>query len=354
MVVAQMLLSVLVSAASPADPAPTLQEPPAPVERCTPVEDVPAELSGLASRGEELLAVADGGTSVRVVTLGPDCAVTGELTDPLDPRDVEDMAVDAAGTVWLGDIGDNDAQRDTVAVIGLRPDEAASLHRLTYPDGPRDAEALLLGPDGTLLVVTKSVSGAAGVYSPGVPIAELASPGPTPMQQLGTVIIAPTVTPGGPIGSLGSVLVTGGAMNADGTVAALRTYTDAYLYPVSGGDVVAALAGDPVRVPLAEEPQGEAIAFTATGDLLSASEQVPGLRPPVRVVVGASALAASAPQPAQAEPSAEPTPGPDGGAGAGEDGAADDGIPTWQAGVLAVLAAGTLVWLVGLLSRRRR
>ena len=39
------------------------------------------------------------------------------------------------------------------------------LFRLSYPDGAHDAEALLIAPDGTLIVVTKTI-GAAGVYEP--------------------------------------------------------------------------------------------------------------------------------------------------------------------------------------------
>ena len=54
----------------------------------------------------------------------------------------------------------------TVALIALRPDGSTSIYRLTYPDGPHDAEALLLAPDGTPYVVTKEVLGASGVYRP--------------------------------------------------------------------------------------------------------------------------------------------------------------------------------------------
>ena len=56
--------------------------------------------------------------------------------------------------------------RATVALIALRPDGSATLYRLTYPDGPHDAEALLLAPDGTPYIVTKEIAGRERVYRP--------------------------------------------------------------------------------------------------------------------------------------------------------------------------------------------
>ena len=37
----------------------------------------------------------------------------------LDVEDTESIAVDAEGTLWLGDLGDNDRQRDDVAIIAF-------------------------------------------------------------------------------------------------------------------------------------------------------------------------------------------------------------------------------------------
>ena len=45
-----------------------------------------------------------------------------------------------------------------------------------------------------------------------------------------------------------------------------RTYTDAHLFAAPDGDVVAALGGTPVTVPLPGEPQGEAVALTGDAD----------------------------------------------------------------------------------------
>ena len=85
-----------------------------------------------------------------------------------------------------------------------------------------------------------------------------------------------TGTAGGPVGQAGQLLVTGGAVARDGSAIALRTYTDAYVWPLTGSDVPAALAGAPTRIPLPESPQGESITFAADNkSLLVASEGLP-------------------------------------------------------------------------------
>lgn len=243
-----------------------------------------AELSGLAADADHVYAVADGGERLEVAVLDDECRVRDVLTAPTDPYDVEDLALAADGTLWLGDTGDNRARRETVAVHALSRDGTSELYRLTYPDGPRDAEALVVDDSGTPYIITKSALGVARVYRPAEP---LASPGPTPLEEVGTVSFRPTDTPGGPVGPVGSVTVTGAALSADGSVVALRTYTDAYLYPVTDGDIAEAFTRDPVRVPLPDEPQGEAIAFTPEGTLLSASE---GSGEPLRAVPDAVSL----------------------------------------------------------------
>lgn len=265
--------------------APVASASAAPERLCTVADERLAELSGLASDGRSLYAVNDGGSQVEVFVLDRKCAVVRTITADVDPYDVEDVARAPDGTLWLADTGDNRKQRDTVALLKVPAAGGASVHRLTYPDGAHDAEALLLDRSGVPYVVTKNVLGMAGVYRPTGP---LRSPGPTPMEQVAEVKISATGTEGGPVGRAGGVLVTGGAVSANGKVIALRTYTDAYLYPVPDGDIVAALAQEPVRIPLPNEDQGEAIAFDPDGSLLSAGE---GAGQQISVVPGAAAKA---------------------------------------------------------------
>jgi hypothetical protein len=230
-----------------------------------------AELSGLVADKDRWYAVNDGGDKATVFVLRKDCSVERQIVGATDPFDVEDLGRTPDGTFLLADGGDNDLERTTAALIALTPAGKSTLYRLTYPDGKHDAEALLVGANGAPYFVTKSDIGNAGVYSPA---AQLKSPGPTAMKKVATVKLTSTDTPGGPVPTaIGSRTVTGGAVSADGTVVALRTYTDAYIYKAPDKDVAAALTNEPVRVPLPNEAQGEAIAFDPDGSLVSASEK---------------------------------------------------------------------------------
>ncbi|WP_370876683.1 SdiA-regulated/phytase-like domain-containing protein [Amycolatopsis thermophila] len=311
---------------------------PAPEPVCSVTDKRITELSGLVSDGSRWYAINDGGTRVQIFVLGRDCAVQKVITGSTDPYDVEDLARAADGTFWLSDTGDNRKQRDTVALLAVTPQGKVTLYRLTYPDGQHDAEALLLDASGTPYLVTKNPLGEAGIYRPAK---ALSSPGPTPLERVGSLNVKSTDTPGGPVASFGSVLVTGGAVNADGTVVALRTYTDAYLFPAPDRDVAAALRREPVRVPLPDEKQGEAIAFEPDGTLLSASEG----SGPVRAVRGAASLVRSA----------EPGDGGQAPAAGGEatgGSSGRDGVPPVPALLLAVVVAGGAVFAWSKLRKR--
>ncbi|MGM1064770.1 hypothetical protein, partial [Saccharothrix sp. Mg75] len=302
------------------------------------------ELSGLAAGGAELFAVNDSDNGVLAVqVMDRECAITRTITTRINPFDVEDLALAPDGTLWAADTGDNGKTRETVALHAVSPNGSARLYRLTYPDGKHDAEALLIDGSGIPHIVTKETIGSALVYRPAGALDENA---PTPLEQVARVSIAGTDTPGGPLANrVVSRLVTGAATSADGRVAALRTYTDAYLFPVPDGDLAKALEGDPVRVPLPDEPQGEAIALAPDGTLLSASEfGNAAASSTVRAVAGATALAVppaptTTEAPAPLDTSAPPPPAP------------TDDAPPWL-----VIGGGAvaLVLIGGLVRRSRR
>jgi hypothetical protein len=327
-------------------------EPPEPVQECVVEDDRLAELSGLAADAEFRYAVGDGGRRLQVLVLRPDCTVQRVITAAVDPFDVEDLALGMDGRLWLADIGDNSGQRGTIALHVISPNGAPELYRLTYPDGPHDAEALLLDQEGRPYIVTKAALGTSSVYRP---VGELESPGPTALELVTSVRFTRTDTPGGPVGPLGSSVITGGAVNNDGTVVALRTYTDAYLFPVPDGDLVAALGRTPIRVPLPDEPQGEAIAFTADGALLSGSERAESGPQPIRSVADAVGLAM------EAEPTDEPTDerseaAATSGPAPAEAAAVDpehSGLADWQAALIAIVGAAGVVVVISRLAARR-
>lgn len=301
------------------------------------------ELSGLASDGENLYAVNDGGSQVEVIVLDRDCQELRTVTASVDPYDVEDLALARDGTLWLADTGDNGKDRDTVAVIKVDRAGNASLHRLTYPDGAHDTEAILLDRSGRPFLVTKNVLGQSEVYRP---TGKLRTPGPTPMEKVADVSFQATDTPGGPeeAGAVSSLLVTGGAVSRDGKAVALRTYNDAYLFPAPDGDVVKALSQPPARIPLPNEPQGEAIAFDPNGTLLSAGE---GSSQPIRAVPRAAAKVASAPR---TEAESE-----DGGGTPADSATEEDRERSALPAIAIAVVVGGLLWFgLGRLQRRRR
>jgi hypothetical protein len=178
-------------------------------------------------------------------------------------RDWEDISRGPGGTLWLGDIGDNRAVRERGLLVHrvAEPSGTSSAtltptsYRLRYEDHPRDAEALLVS-GGRVLVVEKTVGSRAGVYATAGPL-----------------------RPGGVVNVLRRVaevsvpMVTGGDLSPDGRKVVLRNYTAAYEWDVPAGDVVKAFSGEPERVELPRDVQGEGIAYDRDGrSLLTSSE----------------------------------------------------------------------------------
>lgn len=85
------------------------------------------EISGMAATDSGFVMVNDGADEAsrrRIFFLDPRCAVVRTVAYPSRPRDTEDLAVGADGTVWVADIGDNDRTRSTVALWKLAPGPA--------------------------------------------------------------------------------------------------------------------------------------------------------------------------------------------------------------------------------------
>lgn len=352
-VAASVLLMPVVPGVLAASPVAAHGQLPGPADRCVVSDSRLDELSGLASDGESWFATNDGGTSLDVYVLDPDdCSVRDVRTAATDPYDVEDLALGPGGSVWLADTGDNKRQRDSIALHVLSPGGGSVLHRLTYPDGPHDAEALLLDHAGVPYIITKEPFGAAGVYRP---TGSLAPDSTVALERVTTLLLNNTDSPGGPMsGNIGSRLVTGASTSQDGTVVAVRTYTEAYLFHAADADVVAALQRKPLRVPLPHEPQGEAIALEPEGTLLSASEGTS----PVRAVPGAAAAArAVVPEPADQAPPPVGTPDGQGDrepASSAPQLREPDPMPLGQALIVAAGFTALIMLIGGVLHLRRR
>lgn len=261
--------------AAPAPPAPAGSEaPPKGAKRCAVEDEKLGELSGLIATKTGYIVINDGtddDSLKKVFYLNAQCRITKSVPySGQGPKDTEDLALSPDGaTLWIGDVGDNvtsTTRRERVAVWTMPVDGSKQpvLHRLAYPERkPHDAEALLVGPDNLPLIITKTLSGKAEIFTPAAPL-KTNNTEPVPMKKVGEVSLPRTNTPNllqGP----GRVAITGAARSPDGSKVVLRTYADAFEYDVTGGDVLAALTtGKPRVTPLAD-PFGEAISYTADG-----------------------------------------------------------------------------------------
>ncbi|MFC4016461.1 hypothetical protein ACFOW4_00645 [Micromonospora sp. GCM10011542] len=327
-------------------PAPAAASPSgAPV--CQVRDDRLTEISGMVATDTGFVVVNDGADEEsrrRIFFLDERCAVVRAVPFPSEPRDTEDLAIGPDGTVWVGDIGDNDRTRETVALWRLAPGaDRPVLLRLAYPDRPHDAEALLLTGDGRPLIVTK---GTAEVYAPTGAL----RPGATvPLAKVGQVTL-PQTTTSNPYSFVGRGVVTGAATAPDGRRAVLRTYADAFEYDVRDGDVVAALTrGTPRITPLPDEPQGESITYSTDGtSLLTVSEsadQPAGARATILRYRAASATDTTSSGAAPTSPSGT-TPATIASAGNGPAARSDVPVGAGIAGaaLVAVALAGLLWW----------
>lgn len=213
------------------------------------------ESSGLAftatTRGGLVHTVNDSGDSGRVFTVDTATGSTVGVTSwDADPLDVEALAPAGRGHVWVADIGDNRRVRDSVEVlrVPVGPGERTvtpEAYELVYPDGPRDAEALLADPlTGRLHVVTK------GVFA-------------------GTVYAAPTRLRADRPNRLVEVaeapgIVTDATFLPGGGGVVMRTYSTAHLAAYPSWQPVASWELPP-------QDQGEGIAY-AVGQVLVSTE----------------------------------------------------------------------------------
>lgn len=211
------------------------------------------ESSGLVDRGRVVFTNNDSGDDAVVYGVDSRTGRTVSRTTYADSvEDVEALAPGPGGTVWAGDTGDNRERRDDVQVYRVQPrdgEHPATRYTLTYPDGPHDAETLLVHPrTGRVLVVSKSVFGGT-VYA--APPRLRAGSTPNRMRKFAQV----------------AGLVTDGTFFPDGRHVLLRTYGTASVYTYPGFELVG-------TVTLPAQPQGEGISVSRTGRVLVSSEGV--------------------------------------------------------------------------------
>ncbi|MBN1360689.1 MAG: hypothetical protein JW993_08860 [Sedimentisphaerales bacterium] len=194
------------------------------------------------------------------------CTITGAAA-----RDWEDIAVGPGPDpnqqyLYIGDIGDNNARYRSVRVyrvpepdvdpgrpFGQMQSSPAAMLELTYPDGPRDAETLLVDPQiGDIYLITKRITGLdllSKVYRA------------TWSKSSTAPVVLEWVT------DLPWPFATGGDVSPDGNEVIVRGLYNASLWTRPAGELLwRAFEGQQIGLPLASEPQGEAIAFDSSGE----------------------------------------------------------------------------------------
>ncbi len=233
--------------------------------------------------------------------------------------DTEDLAI-VDSTIYLADFGDRGQPRTEIAIhVITEPEpgqdgvaEVERTIRARYPDGPTDAEALLVDPlTGDLLVFSKDIeapreltrlyaltgdgSSSDNSSSDSSSNDSSSSDGePVDLTLVGT-LDAVALTRAGTGFSLGSLTfpgaVTAADITTDGRLIAVRTYGSIWLFNRHPDQTMGqALTGTPCEARPATESQGEAVAFLPTGGPTEGDGSVriatvsEGLHPPVNLL----------------------------------------------------------------------
>ncbi len=240
------------------------------------------ESSGLVDLGTAMVTTNDSGDSARVFVVDPTSGNTIGVTEYGGPVvDVEALAPAGPDEVWVGDIGDNARTRPWIRVYRIPVAarhievEAPEAYYLTYPDGPHDAEGMVVDDDGNLLVTTKSAAGGKVYRAP----AELHDTAENMLELVGQV----------------DEYVTDAALTQDQRHLLLRSLGQASLYTYPDLELVR-------RFSLPAQRQGEGVSFGPRDRLRLSSEgqgtavlemELPDLGGPAEQAQGAGAGEAS-------------------------------------------------------------
>src|SRR5690349_17139738 len=200
-------------------------------------------------------------------------------------RDWEDIAAGPGpqpnkSYLYIGDSGDNDAVRPEVVVYRVlepslspatrkftksRPGstESAEAIRLKYPDGPHDAEALLVHPHtGNIYIVTKVPIVNPSVYEA---VAPFTSGQTITMRRIGETHVP----------SLFGGVITGGSISPDGRRVALCDYFQGYelVLPAGASNFDDIWKQKMTGFDLGKRKQGESITYRLDGKALLATSE---------------------------------------------------------------------------------
>lgn len=190
--------------------------------------------------------------------------------------DWEDIAAakeaDGRCFLYIGEIGNNKGERAEGAIYRVAEPaaggsggetEAASVMRFRYPDGPHNAETLLVNPDsGLIYILTKRSDAPSTIYR--LPM-NFDSPAAVTAEKIGELSV-PSVPNG---------LLTGGSISPDHKRVMVCDYTQGYELnlPFGSTNFEDIFKQKPVIVNLGDRKQGEAVTYTADGQAVVATSE---------------------------------------------------------------------------------
>lgn len=192
--------------------------------------------------------------------------------------------------LYIGDVGDNEAERESVTIYRVREPKAGATDSLStlsaeslsfrYEKGAHDVEAMFVSRDGALNLITKRpLRGWSFRLRPSLVFRVPASAwgrGPAVAHRVDSLAIVP--------GSAPNRTITDASLSRDGRYLAVRTYWQVYVFSTDSttGRVNAPIAPTTCNIATLRERQGEGISwYLDTRKLLVTSE---GVSEPMRVI----------------------------------------------------------------------
>lgn len=237
------------------------------------------EISGIAASGINphiYYVHNDSGDTSRFFAINPEGKLKSTIYFKGDPKerrfgvhDCEDIAVGPGPVhgksyVYMGDIGDNYSVRKYLTIYRIEEKktwfknndnkaDATPLH-VKYPDGPKDAETLMVDPIARMFYIVSKRQDSVTVYT-----------APLDYKPDDTVMLTKRCRlffPGYKLFKW----ITGGDISKDGKQVLLKSYVNVYYWKRHSNEPVwETMQRAPRVLPYIQEKQGEAIGFTPDG-----------------------------------------------------------------------------------------
>lgn len=205
----------------------------------------------------------DSGDKARIFLMTDSGKHVGEfILDNIEANDMEDIAVgpgpeEGKSYIYLGDIGDNWGEEEVKQVYRFpEPDISGKTKpvkdsirqfdviHVRYPDMARDAETLMIDPASRDIYIVSKREVNVILYRAPFP----QSPGDTVTMER--------------VGEMPLTMIVGGDISPEGDEVLLKSYNEIYYWKLSGKETVRDILNkEPKLLPIAAEPQGEAIAW---------------------------------------------------------------------------------------------